>query len=60
MNVYRAFLLSEHGKVFSPPHVLDVTTDEAAIEAAQKLLDGNDIEVWQGQRLITTLRREQR
>lgn len=56
MSIYRAFPLSADGKIYRPPHVLDVTSDAAAIEAARAYLNGHDIEVWHGQRRITTLR----
>jgi hypothetical protein len=58
LNAYRAYQLNREGKVHRPPYVLDVASDEAALEAARTYLDGHDIEVWQGQRFIATLRHQ--
>ena len=54
-DCYRAFFLSSEGRLNRPSVVLDVASDEAAIEAARPLLDGHDVEVWFGSRLVKHL-----
>lgn len=56
-NVYRVYRLDPvTSKIASPADILDVSTDEQAIAAARELLDGKDIEIWRGDRLIKRLR----
>lgn len=38
-----------------PATVVDYSSDQAAIERAKAVLDGLDIEVWQGSRIVTRL-----
>jgi hypothetical protein len=38
------------------PIDLDCSDDEAAKEVAQQLVDGQDVELWQGKRKIETLK----
>jgi hypothetical protein len=38
--------------------LLDCADDKAAIESAKQLIDGHDIELWSGERLITRLERK--
>ncbi len=57
-NVYRAYSLDSDGKIAKPPAVLDCDNDQRAIELAKPMVDGYDIEVWQGNRRITLLKRE--
>ncbi len=51
---YRAFLLDENGHIFQRIE-LECCNDEAAIHEANKLLDGHDIEIWHGPRLVNRL-----
>jgi hypothetical protein len=54
MPEYRAYFLGRDGHIKNfEPIVCD--DDEKAIEAAKRLVDGCDVELWQGARLITTL-----
>lgn len=54
-NVYRAYLLEADGSIKQPPLVLEVEDDAAAVEAARLLVDGQDVEIWQGKRRIEQL-----
>jgi hypothetical protein len=56
MDVYRAYFLDREGKIAKPPEVLECDSDQAAIELAKPMVDGHDIEVWQGNRMITILK----
>jgi hypothetical protein len=52
---YRIYTLDEDGHISSgKDFVFD--DDKAAIEHAKQLVDGHDIELWQADRKITTLK----
>ena len=57
MPEYRAYIIDYDGhiKSFEP---LVFADDVAAISNAKRLVDGHDIEVWQGARKVTVLRRK--
>jgi hypothetical protein len=52
---YRAYSIGDDGHFYSAEVVI-AENDEAAIEAAQKLVDGHDVELWQFDRKITVLK----
>jgi hypothetical protein len=54
MPEYRAYILDRdrHIKGCEP---LTCPDDDAAIVAATRLVDGHDVELWQGARKVTTL-----
>ena len=54
MPEYRAYLIDHDGhiKSFEP---LVCADDVAAITTAKRLVDGHDVEVWQGARIVTRL-----
>lgn len=54
-DVYRAYFLQAGGHINRPPIVLDAGDDEAAIAAARQLVDGHDVEIWHGKRLVKLL-----
>ena len=56
MQEYRIYTLLSGNKVAGPPTKIECSSDEEAISQAKKFLNGLDIEVWQGARLITRLR----
>jgi alkanesulfonate monooxygenase SsuD/methylene tetrahydromethanopterin reductase-like flavin-dependent oxidoreductase (luciferase family) len=59
---YRAQLLDQMGRVTRGATFIRAETDEEAIEAAEELVDeaneGRGIELWQGDRLVATLKRK--
>jgi hypothetical protein len=54
MDEYRAYILGPDGHI---QHRIDLICDneEAAIEHAKRLVDGHNVELWQGARKIATL-----
>lgn len=50
---YRAYLLDHDGHIQSFEQI--VCPDDAAVAAAKQLVDGNDVELWQRTRKVTTL-----
>jgi hypothetical protein len=39
----------------SKAHVIEAETDDEAFDQAQALVDGHDVEVWDGSRLVARL-----
>lgn len=54
MPDYRAYIVGKDGR-FQGFEVIDATTDDAAIEAARRFVDGHDVEVWYLDRKIAVL-----
>lgn len=54
MAFYRAYTVADDGE-FASAVDLDCADDEAAIEAARRLLNGRNIEIWQGERKVFLL-----
>jgi hypothetical protein len=54
MNEYRAYTVGVDGHFirFEP---LRCANDAEAIEQAERLLDGHDVELWSGERLVTRI-----
>jgi hypothetical protein len=52
---YRLYTLGDSDRITRPAAFLEADTDEAAIEQAKQLLDGHDLELWQGKRLVVRL-----
>jgi hypothetical protein len=51
MSHYRAYVIGQDGH-FIKSVILDCANDDAAIEAAKRLVDGHDIELWELDRQI--------
>lgn len=56
MTEYNVFLLNENGGIIDK-HMIEAANDHEALAAAKQLVDGHDVEVWQGARHLTTLTR---
>jgi hypothetical protein len=57
---YRAYLLDTHRRIAQPANEIEAATDEDAIKIAEKCLDDRDLALWQGPRLVTTLKSKAR
>lgn len=55
MPDYRLYKLAHNGHIAEPSFIITQPTDEDAIEQVKQLLDGHDLELWQGQRLVIKL-----
>jgi hypothetical protein len=53
---YRIYRVDKEGHIRSPPQQIERDDDAAAIEHAKTLLDGRDLEVWEGPRRVIILR----
>ena len=56
MASYRLYSL-EGVKTVASAEGIEAETDAAAIEAAMKMMDGHDCELWKGKRLIARIGR---
>jgi hypothetical protein len=52
MHHYRIYKTTEGHRVAGPPKVFTCSDDEEAISMAKQVLDGQDIEIWQGTHLV--------
>jgi hypothetical protein len=55
MPIYRVCFLEDGVQISRPAVVIDCVNDEVATQKARRLLDGNDIELWRGDHLVTLL-----
>jgi hypothetical protein len=60
MPAYRFYSIKKNGHVVGPPATHELLTDLDAVREANKITDGNDIEVWQGARLIAYVTPEEK
>jgi len=55
MADYRAYLIKDK-HIAAAPTMIEADADDAAIEQARQLVDGHDVELWQGPRFVIGLR----
>jgi hypothetical protein len=60
MPAYRFYAITKNGGIERPPQSHDLPNDAAANEKAKQLLDGHDIEIWQGARMVAYLEPDQK
>ena len=53
---YRAYILDAHHRIAQPANEIEAATDADAIKIANEYLDDRDLALWQGPRLVTTLK----
>ena len=51
------YMLTDGNKIAGPPEEVICDDDRQAIQHAKQLLGGHDVEVWQGARVVTRLKR---
>ena len=56
MPEYRVYRITHGNAVAGPPTILECTSDRAAVIEAKKLLNGLDLEVWEGSRVVSRLK----
>lgn len=49
---YRFYSIKNDGHIAGPARNLDCADDAAAVKAGYERLDGHDIEIWQGRRVV--------
>jgi hypothetical protein len=55
MTAHRLYTMGSDGHIAGPPTIIECDGDQAAVERAKVLLNGNAIEVWERKRLIVRL-----
>ena len=56
MALYRLYTLNKQGQIFGPADLIEADTDESAIEKAKRLRSSLDQELWQDDRIVSTLK----
>ena len=57
---YRAYLLDAQHRIAQPANEIEAATDADAIKIAKEYVDDRDLALWQGRRLVTTLKSKPR
>jgi hypothetical protein len=55
MPAYRLYKLRDADRIVGPPTVIECASDAEIIAKAKAMLDGLDIEVWDGPRVVVRL-----
>ena len=55
---YRIYLITKDNHIACAPVKIDCDNDLIAVQQSQKLLAGQDIQLWEGRRLVTRLKAE--
>ena len=55
MPTYRIYAVSKDEHIHSAPRLIDCADDEAAMQKARQLLDGQALEVWEEKRKVGRL-----
>lgn len=55
MPEYRAYLIKD-AQFAAAPTIIEADADDVAIEQAKRLIDGHDVQLWQGTRFVVGLR----
>ena len=56
MPDYKIYTLEADGNLAQPPMVLGFENDQEALNHAKRQLDGHNLQVWRGSRLVTALK----
>jgi hypothetical protein len=56
MPDYRIYSITQDNHIASRPLTVVCDDDKTAVQHSQKLLGRNDIQLWQGRRLVTRLK----
>jgi hypothetical protein len=52
MREYRLYPVASTGHVVGPAHIITCENDQEALQTAQSLVNGRDLEVWEGARTV--------
>ena len=52
MPQYRIYFLNHAGQISRPAEIVDCADDAEATKRARQLVEENDVELWQGGRLV--------
>jgi hypothetical protein len=54
-TTYRVYVISNDGRIADVPHLIEAKSDEEARAKAGQFVDGHDVELWDGPRLVVRL-----
>ena len=57
MRQYSVNFIDPTGHASHPPEMIECVNDDEAVQHARRIIDSNDIEVWDGDRFITRFAR---
>lgn len=55
MPEYKVYSIAQDGHIAAPPTIVDCPDDLTAIKNARQPLDGHDLEIWEGTRVVAYL-----
>jgi hypothetical protein len=53
--VYRLYFIDRTNHISRPPEMVECADDQEAIQKAKQFVDGHDVELWDGPRLVVRL-----
>ena len=56
MREYRIYMLDGRNNIAGPPEIVTCEDDQETVQRAKQLIDGYDLEVWQGARVVRRLK----
>ena len=56
MPYYRAYTLTDDDHILDAPKVITCDSDQEAVQTAEQLINGHDVELWNGARLVTRIK----
>ena len=56
MPLYRAYTLTDDDHILDAPKVITCDSDQEAVQTAEQLINGHDVELWNGARLVTRIK----
>jgi hypothetical protein len=56
MPHYRVCVLTDDNQIWDPPIDVTFENDQDAVLQTERLVDGNDVELWRGSRLVARIR----
>ena len=57
MPEFRIYRMSKDGNILGPATIVECADEDEALQKAQQAVDGHDVELWDGGRLICRLPR---
>jgi len=59
MPDYRFYTIEQDGHITTPSAELHLPNDAAALSEAKKLVNGHDVEIWQGKRIVAKIKSQE-
>jgi len=60
MPHYRVCVLTDDNQIWDPPIDVTFENDQDAVLQTERLVDGNDVELWRGSHLVARIKSAQR